>query len=216
MPRRTFEGNSSHDGDRFRGSRRRDIAGISASRRRHQLDLLRLGRAALFHIDHHFCLRTLFRRLRRAGSGAGAGAVGICHRGRRADDRAAVSGAGRDCGCQRAPQAVDRRLRRAAGDRRLADVVRKARGSQSHPAAAARLCDRERRRGIRYRLQQRDDADAGAAGSHRAVVRHRMGHRLYRRHPQPHFGARLSGRQPQLRAHAFRPGTAVWPRSGHA
>ena len=66
-----------------------------------------------------------------------------------------------------------------------ADVVRKARRPQRHPAAAARLCDRERRRRIRHRLQQRDDADAGAAGQDRAVVRHRMGHRLYRRHPQP-------------------------------
>ena len=215
MPRGTFEGNSSHDGDRFRGSRRRNAAGISAPRRRHQLDLLRLGRAALFHADHHFCICALFRELRRAGSGAGAGAVGICHRGRRPDDRAAVAGAGRDCRRQRPPQAVDRRLRRAAGDRRLADVVRKAGRPQRHPAAVARLCDRERRCRIRHRLQQRDDADAGAAGSNRAVVRHRMGHRLYRRHPQPHPGARLSGREPRYRAYAVRPGAAVRPRSGH-
>ena len=48
-----------------------------------------------------------------------AGAVGICHRGRRLDDRADVAGAGRDRRCQRPPQAVDRRLRRAAGDRLL-------------------------------------------------------------------------------------------------
>ena len=96
------------------------------------------------------------------------------------------------------------------------DVVRKARRSQRHPAAAARLCDRERRRRIRHRLQQRDDADAGAAGSNRAVVRHRMGHRLYRRHPQPHPGARLSGREPRYRAYAVRPGAAVRSRSGHA
>ena len=49
----------------------------------------------------------------------------------------------------------------------------------------------------------------------RAVVRHRLGHRLYRRHPQPHPGARLSGRQPRHRAYAVRPGAAVRPRSGH-
>src|SRR2546423_4308315 len=173
MPRGTFEGNSSHDGDGFRASRRRNPAGISASRRRHQLDLLRLGRAALFHIDHHFCLRALFRGLRRAGSGTRAGDVGICYRGRRPDDRAAVSGAGRDCGCQRTPQAMDRGLRRAAGDWRLVDVVRKAGRSECHPGAAARLCDRKRRRRIRHRLQQRDDADAGAAGPNRTIVRHR-------------------------------------------
>ena len=212
-PRGTFEGISSHDGDRFRGSRRRNTAGISAPRRRHQLDLLRLGRAALFHADHHLCICALFRELRGAGSGAGTGAVGICHRRRRPDDRAAVAGAGRDCGRQRPPQAVDRRIRRAAGDRRVADVVRKARRPQRHPAAAACLCDRERRRRIRHRLQQRDDADAGAAGSNWAVVRHRMGHRLYRRHPQPHPGARLSGREPRYRAYAVRPGAAVRPRS---
>ncbi len=212
-PRGTFQGNSSHDGDRFRGSRRRTAAGISAPRRRHQLDLLRLGRAALFYVDHHFCICALFRELRRAGSGAGPGAVGICHRGRRPDDRAAVAGAGRDCGRQRPPQAVDRRLRRAAGGRRLPDVVRKAGRSERHRAAVARLCDRERRRRIRHRLQQRDDADAGAAGSNWAVVRHRMGHRLYRRHSQPHPGARLSGSEPRYRAYAVRPGAAVRSRS---
>ena len=105
-------------------------------------------------------------------------------------------------------------VRRAAGGRRLADVVRKARRPQRHPAAVARLCDRQRRRRIRHRLQQRDDADAGAAGSNRAVVRHRLGDRLYRRHPQPHPGARLSGRQPRDRADAVRPGAAVRSRSG--
>ena len=46
-------------------------------------------------------------------------AVGFCHRGRRHDDRAAVAGAGRDRRCQRPPQAVDRGVRRAAGDRLL-------------------------------------------------------------------------------------------------
>ena len=96
------------------------------------------------------------------------------------------------------------------------DVVRKARRPQRHPAAAARLCDRERRRRIRHRLQQRDDADAGAAGQDRAAVRHRLGHRLYRRHPQPHPGARLSRRQPRHRAHAVRLDAAVRSRSGHA
>ena len=96
------------------------------------------------------------------------------------------------------------------------DVVRKARRPQRHPAAAARLCDRERRRRIRHRLQQRDDADAGAAGQDRAVVRHRLGHRLYRRHPQPRPGARLSRRQPRNRAYAVRLDAAVRSRSGHA
>ena len=168
---------------------------ISAPRRRHQLDLLRLGGAALFHADHHLCVCALFRELRGAGPGERAGAVGICHRGRRPDDRADVAGPGRDCRCQRPPQAVDRGIWRAAGDRLRPDVVRQARRSQHHSGAVAVLCDRERRRRIRHRLQQRDDADAGAAGKNRTAVRHRLGHRLCRRHPQPHPGAGLSRRQ---------------------
>ena len=47
--------------DRFRGIRRRNTAGISAPRRGHQLDLLRLGRAALLHADHHLRVRAVFR-----------------------------------------------------------------------------------------------------------------------------------------------------------
>ena len=42
-------------------------------------------------------------------------------------DRADVAGAGRDRRRQRPPQAVDRGVRRAAGDRLLPDVVRQAR-----------------------------------------------------------------------------------------
>ena len=132
------------------------------------------------------------------------------------DDRADVAGAGRDCRCQRPPQAVDRGVRRAAGDRLQPDVDRQARRSRRHPAAAARLCDRDRRRRIRHRLQQCDDADAGAAGPDRAAVRHRLGHRLCRRHPQPDPGARLSRRQSRDRAHAVRLHAAVRSRSGHA
>ncbi len=131
------------------------------------------------------------------------------------DDRAAVAGIGRDRGCQRPPQAVDRGVRRAAGDRLLADVVRQARRRQRDSAAAARLCDRDRRRRIRHRLQQCDDADAGAAGPDRAIVRHRLGHRLCRRHSQPHPGARLSRRQSGDRAHAVRLHAAVRARSRH-
>ena len=52
-----------------------------------------------------------------AESGQRAGAVGLCHRGRGTDDRAAVAGARRHRRRQRPPQAVDRRVRRAAGDR---------------------------------------------------------------------------------------------------
>ena len=77
----------------------------------------------------------------------------------------------------------------------VADVVRQARRPQRDPGAAARLCDRDHRRRIRHRLQQRDDAVAGAAGQDRAIVRHRLGHRLCRRHHQPDPGARLSGGQ---------------------
>ena len=49
--------------------------------RRHQLDFLRLGRAALFHADHDLRVRALFRQFRRAESGNGAGDVGLCRRG---------------------------------------------------------------------------------------------------------------------------------------
>ena len=185
-------------------------------RRRRQLDLLRLGGPALFHADHHLRVCALFRGLRGAGSGDRAGVVGICHRGRRPDDRADVADAGRHCRRQRPPQAVDRGIRRAAGDRLQPDVVRKARRSQHHPDAAAVLCDRQRRRRIRHRVQQRDDADPGAAGQDRAAVRHRLGHRLCRRHPQPDPGARLSRRQSGDRAHAVRLHAAVRPRPGDA
>ena len=77
----------------------------------------------------------------------------------------------------------------------VADVVRQARRPQRDPAAADRLRDRDHRRRIRHRLQQCDDAVAGAAGQDRAIVRHRLGHRLYRRHREPDPGARLSRRQ---------------------
>ena len=97
-----------------------------------------------------------------------------------------------------------------------ADVVRQARRPQRDSAAAARLRDRDHRRRIRHRLQQCDDAVAGAAGQDRAIVRHRLGHRLCRRHPQPDPGARLSGGQPGHRAHAVRIHAAVRSRSGHA
>ena len=76
--------------------------------------------------------------------------------------------------------------------------------------------DRDHRRRIRHRLQQCDDADAGAAGPDRPAVRHRLGHRLYRRHPQPDPGARLSRRQSRNRAHAVRIHAAVRSRSRHA
>ena len=102
-----------------------------------------------------------------------------------------------------------------AGDRLRADVVRQARRRERDPAAAARLRDRDRRRRIRHRLQQRDDADAGAAGPDRTLVRHRLGDRLCRRHPEPHPRARLSRRQSRDRPHAVRLHTAVRARSGH-
>ena len=215
-PSRDFQGILEYGGDRFRGHWRRNPASISAPRRRHQLDFLRLGRAALFHADHDLRVRALFRELRGAGSGQRAGAVGLCHRGRRLDDRADVAGAGRDRRRQRPPQAVDRGIRRAAGDRLQPDVVRQARRSRRHSAAAAGLRHRQRRRRIRHRLQQCDDADAGAAGQDRTAVRHRLGHRLYRRHPQPDPGARLSRRQSRHRAHAVRLLAAVRSRPGDA
>ena len=68
-------------------------------------------------------------------------------------------------------------------------------GDPRDSAAAARLRACDHRRRIRHRLQQCDDADAGAAGPDRAIVRHRLGHRIYRRHPEPDPGARLSRRQ---------------------
>ena len=75
--------------------------------------------------------------------------------------------------------------------------------------------DRDRRRRIRHRLQQCDDADAGAAGPDRPIVRHRLGHRLCRRHSQPDPGARLSRRQSRDRPHAVRLLAAVRARSRH-
>ena len=63
------------------------------------------------------------------------------------------------------------------------------------PAAADRLCGCQRRRRIRHRVQQCDDADAGAAGADRTIVRHRLGHRLCRRHRRADPGARLPRRQ---------------------
>ena len=142
-------------------------------------------------------------------------AVGLCDRGGGTDDRAAVAGAGRDRGRQRPPQALDRGVRRDAGDRRLADVVWQARRPRRHSAIAARLRRGDRRRRIRHRLQQFDDADAGAAGPDRAIVGDRLGHRLCRRHPQPHPGARLSRRQPRDRPHAVRLHAVVRARSRH-
>ncbi len=192
-----------------------DAADLSAARRRYQLDFLRLGGAALFHADHHLRVRALFRHPCGVESGQRAGAVGFCHRGGGTDDRVAVAGAGRHRRRQRPPQAVDRGVRRAAGDRLQPDVVRQARRPQRDSAAAAGLRHRHHRRRIRHRLQQCDDADAGAAGPDRTPVRHRLGHRLYRRHPQPHPGARLSRRQSRDRPHAVRVHAAVRPRSRH-
>ena len=189
---------------------------LSAALGRHQLDFLRLGGAALFHADHDLRVRALFRHPCGGRSRQRTVAVGLCHRGGGADDRADVAGARRHRRRQRPPQAVDRGVRRAAGDRLLPDVVRQARRCQRHSAAAARLCDRDHRRRIRHRLQQCDDADAGAAGPDRPAVRHRLGHRLCRRHPQPDPGARLSRRQPRDRAHAVRIDAAVRSRSRHA
>ena len=190
-------------------------ADLSAPRRRHQLDFLRLGRAALFHPDHDFRVLALFRHPCGERSRQRPGAVGFCHRGGRADHRAAVAGARRHCGRQRPPQAVDRRVRRAAGDRLLPDVVRQARRPQRDSGAAARLRDRDHRHRVRHRLQQRDDALAGAARQDRAIVRHRLGHRLCRRHHQPDPGARIHGRQSGQRTHAVRIDAAVRPRSRH-
>ncbi len=186
---------------------------LSAPRRGRQLDLLRLGRAALFHADHHLRVRTLFRHPCGVQPRQRTGDVGLCHRGGGAGDRAVVAGAGRDCGRQRPPQAVDRRVRRAAGDRLLADVVRQARRPQRDSGAAAGLRDRHHRRRIRHRVQQRDDAVAGAAAQDRAIVRHRLGHRLCRRHHHLGARARLSGGQPRHRAHAVRIHAAVRSRS---
>jgi len=69
---------------------------------------------------------------------------------------------GRDCGCQRPPQAVDRGIWLPAGARVRPDVVRKARRSQCHsgPVAVVRK-SRASAVEFRHRLQQRDDADAG-------------------------------------------------------
>ena len=189
---------------------------LSAPRRRRQLDLLRLGGAALFHADHHLRVRTLFRHPCGVRPRQRAGDVGLCHRGGGAGDRAVVAGAGRDRGRQRPPQAVDRRVRRAAGDRLLADVVRQARRPQRDSGAAAGLRDRDHRRRIRHRVQQRDDAVAGAAGQDRAIVRHRLGHRLCRRYHHLGAGARLSGGQSRHRPHAVRIHAAVRSRSRDA
>ena len=167
-----------------------------APRRRRQLDLLRLGRAALFHADHDLRFCALFRKLRGARSRERAGVVGICHRCRRPCDRADVAGAGGHRRC-----VSGRRKPWIAGFGVLLVVgaslmwIGRPGDRKHHCAAAARLCDRKRRRRIRHRFQQRDDADAGAARQDRAVVRHRLGHRLYRRHFQPDPRARLSRRQ---------------------
>ena len=195
--------------------RYRRSADLSLACGRYRLDFLRLGGAALFHADHHLRVRALFRDPCGAGSGDGTVVVGLCHGGCRHDDRAAVAGAGRDCGRQRPPQAVDRRFWRAAGDRCLADVDRQARRRRRHSALVARVFDCDHRRRIRHRLQQCDDADAGAAGSDRAIVRHRLGDRLCRRHPQPRAGARLSRGRSGERAHAVRIEAAVRARSRH-
>ena len=96
------------------------------------------------------------------------------------------------------------------------DVVRKARRPQRDSGTAAGLRDRDHRRRIRHGLQQRDDAVAGAARQDRAIVRHRLGHRLCRRHYQPDPGARISGGQPGHRAHAVRIHAAVRSRSRDA
>jgi len=50
---------------------------IPAPRRCRQLDLLRLGGAALFHADHDLCVLALFREFCRARPGQRSGAVGI-------------------------------------------------------------------------------------------------------------------------------------------
>src|SRR6266404_1704122 len=108
---------------------------------------------------------------------------------------------------------MDRGLRRTARDRCLADVVREAGRCERHPGVVAGLWHRDHRRRIRHRLQQCDDAAAGAAGPDRPLVRHRLGHRLCRRHFESRAGARLPGRESGHRTHAVRIYPAVRARS---
>ncbi|MGY4413489.1 hypothetical protein ACVWW4_005225 [Bradyrhizobium sp. LB7.1] len=168
---------------------------LSAARRRRQLDLLRLGRAALFHADHDLRVRTLFCHRHCAESRYRPIAVGLCDGCRGPRDRADVAAARRHCRCFGPQEAMDRWLRRGAGAGILHAVDRKARRSLHHSAAAHRGRARQRRRGIRHPLQQRDDANPGPAGAARPALRHRLGDRLYRRHRQPDDRARFA-RQP--------------------
>ena len=140
--------------------------------------------------------------------------MGLRYRRRWAYDRADVAGAGRHRRRQRPAQAMDRGVWRVAGDRLLPDVDRQAGRSGGDSAVVDRLRYRYRRRRIRHGVQQRHDAVAGAAGKNWAAVRHRLGHRIYRRHSQPYPGAGISRSQSGHRPHAVRTDAAVRARCG--
>ena len=144
----------------------------------------------------------------------GPGVVGLCRRGGGPHDRVALARARRDRRRGRAAQAVDRGVRRAA--RRRLDLLwfGKPGDPSARPAGADRLCDRGDRRRIRRRVQQRHDADAGAAGAARPAVGHRLGDRLCGRAGEPRDRARLAGGQSADRQDADRPHAVVRPRSG--
>src|SRR6476646_5572537 len=117
-------GHFEHGGRHFGYTHRRYAAYLSSTLSRYQLDFLRLGGSTLFHADHHFRVRALFRHPCGVRSRERTGAVGFCDGGRGTGDRGDVTGAGGDCGCERPPQAVGRGVRRTAGDRLRSDVVR--------------------------------------------------------------------------------------------
>ena len=82
--------------------------------------------------------------------------------------------------------------------------------------AGRRVRDRRHRGRIRRRVQQRHDAEPGAAGAARPAVGHRLGGRLCRRTGQPRHRARLPRRQSAERQDPARPHAAVRARSGDA
>ena len=171
-------------------------------------------RSRIFTLITTFVFAPYFANFIAADPVSGQAMWGYAAADRRPRDRAAVAGVRRGRGCGRPAQAVDRGLRRAA-DRSAPTLMWIGKpGDPSHrDAAADRLRHRHHRRGVRHRLQQRDDADAGAAGADGAPVRHRLGDRLHRRHHEPDRGAGLPCRRSEDRPHADRPYAAVRARS---
>ena len=202
-------------GFEHRCARWRDAIGTDQSTRR--LGDVRMGDAAVLYPDRHLPVRPLFRELRGRRQGAWPGAVGLRRRRRRHPDRGRIAAARRGRRRQRPAQAVAGDLRRHSCRRHGDAVARdpRAQGRQS-VARHGRVRGGERGCGIRGRVLQRDDADAGAARQDRQIVRHRLGDGLRRRPRRPRFHGGLHRHRPDHRQDHARLLTRLEPQCRHA